>query len=147
MILLRLAFLGSARRAPILDTGTLARVHVFRNRLPMMHRAGWTGPRASSATAFAWLVWDREHHGPATINASAGWQWAPSGPIPGLRIRITGRIPPAPTFRPRFQELPALCLLGRGRSRSHTSSKRSMASWTSLSEGERATGVRSYQGG
>ena len=29
----------------------------------------------------------------------------------------------------------------------HTSSKRSMASWTSLSEGERATGVRSYQGG
>jgi hypothetical protein len=67
-MLLRLAFLESARRTPILDAGTLARVHVFRNRLPMMHRDGWTGPKASSATAFAWFVWDREHHGPATIN-------------------------------------------------------------------------------
>jgi hypothetical protein len=24
----------------------------------MMHRHGWTGPRASSNTAFAWFVWD-----------------------------------------------------------------------------------------
>jgi hypothetical protein len=24
----------------------------------MMHRYGWTGPRASSNTAFAWFVWD-----------------------------------------------------------------------------------------
>jgi hypothetical protein len=68
VVLLRLAFLESERRSSILDTGRLARVHVFKNRLPMMHRHGWTGPKASSATAFAWFVFDREYRGPATIN-------------------------------------------------------------------------------
>src|SRR5262245_47430653 len=48
--------------------GRLARVHVFRSRLPMMHRAGWSGPRASSAIAFAWFVWDRDHAGPAELH-------------------------------------------------------------------------------
>ena len=68
IMLLRLAFLESERRSHILDTGSLARIHVFRRRLPMMHRDGWTGPKASSAMAFAWFVWDRGHIGPATIN-------------------------------------------------------------------------------
>jgi hypothetical protein len=27
-------------------------------RLPMMHRAGWTGKRASSNTAYSWVIWD-----------------------------------------------------------------------------------------
>jgi hypothetical protein len=27
-------------------------------RLPMMHRAGWTGKRAPSNTAYSWIVWD-----------------------------------------------------------------------------------------
>ena len=67
IMLLRLAFLESERRRSILDGGLLARVHVFRNRLPMMHRAGWNGPRASSATPFAWFVWDRQHQGPTEI--------------------------------------------------------------------------------
>ena len=74
IMLLRLAFLESVRRAPILDTGLLARVHVFANRLPMMHRDGWTGRRASSAIAFAWFVFDRMHHGPATIDRI---RWTP----------------------------------------------------------------------
>lgn len=68
IMLLRLAFLESDRRTPILDDGRLARIYVFRKRLPMMHRAGWEGPRASSSMAFAWLVWDREHSGPATLS-------------------------------------------------------------------------------
>src|SRR5262249_45820631 len=68
IILLRLAFLESERRSRILDTGTLARVHVFRRRLPMMHRDGWKGPKASSAMAFAWFVWDRDHDGIPTLN-------------------------------------------------------------------------------
>jgi hypothetical protein len=67
-MLLRLAFLESTRRTPILESGQLARVHVFRDRLPRMHRHGWDGPRASSSIAFAWYVFDREHRGPATIN-------------------------------------------------------------------------------
>jgi hypothetical protein len=67
-LLLRLAFLESERRTPILDSGKLARVHVFRKRLPMMHRAGWNGPRASSAIPFAWFVWRHDHHGPTVID-------------------------------------------------------------------------------
>jgi hypothetical protein len=72
MMLLRLAFLESERRRAILDDAPLARVHVFRNRLPMMHRAGQgiVAPerQTSSALAFAWFVWDREHLGPATLH-------------------------------------------------------------------------------
>jgi hypothetical protein len=67
VMLLRLAFLESERRRPILDNGTLARVHVFRKRLPMMHRAGWEGKKGNSAMAFAWFVWDREHSGPTEL--------------------------------------------------------------------------------
>ena len=66
-MLLRLAFLESEKRRPILDGGQLARVLPFRNRLPMMHRDGWDGNKSSSAVAFAWFVWDRNHSGDATI--------------------------------------------------------------------------------
>jgi hypothetical protein len=68
IILCRLAFLESERRTRILDTGTLAAIHVFKRRLPMMHREAWTGLRASSAMPFAWFVWDRKQVGPATID-------------------------------------------------------------------------------
>lgn len=67
IMLLRLAFLESERRRPILDNGHLARVHVFRNRLPMMHRHGWQGPKSTSTTPFAWFVWDRNHAGPTEL--------------------------------------------------------------------------------
>lgn len=66
-MLLRLAFLEGVERSPILDGGKLARVHVFRNRLPRMHRAGWEGKRSSSRVAYAWFVWDRFHSGPPTL--------------------------------------------------------------------------------
>lgn len=74
IMLLRLNYLeggtpktaAGRERARVLDK--LSRVHVFSNRLPMMHRAGWKGPRASSAIAFAWYVWDRDHKGPTTID-------------------------------------------------------------------------------
>jgi len=65
IMLLRLAFLESKRRSHVLDNGQLKRVYVFRERLPMMHRVGWQGPRASSSIAFAWFVWDRNYHGEA----------------------------------------------------------------------------------
>ena len=67
IMLLRLAFLESRRRSALLDSGALARVHVFKDRLPMMHRNGWQGPRASSSIAFAWFVFDRSHSGPAIL--------------------------------------------------------------------------------
>lgn len=67
IMLLRLAFYESDRRTPILDGGKLARVHVFRKRLPMMHRAGWEGRKSNSGMAFAWFVWDRDHSGPTEL--------------------------------------------------------------------------------
>lgn len=69
-MLLRLAFLEGRRDGPsrILDDGRLARVHVFKNRLPMMHRDGWEGPRTTNSTAFAWFVWQADHSGPAELN-------------------------------------------------------------------------------
>ena len=67
-MLLRLAFLESERRRDVLDEAGLIRIHVFRDRLPMMHRDGWTGNRASNAVAFAWYVWQRGYIGNATID-------------------------------------------------------------------------------
>jgi hypothetical protein len=68
IMLLRLAFLESERRSHILDNGKLARVLVFAKRLPMMHREGWQGPRATSAIPFAWFVWHQDHSGPANLS-------------------------------------------------------------------------------
>jgi hypothetical protein len=68
IMLLRLAFLESERRRPILEGRGLARIHVFRNRLPMMHRDGWEGRKAASNVAFAWFVWVRSHGGPPTVH-------------------------------------------------------------------------------
>ena len=68
IMLLRLAFFESARRSFILENRGLARIHVFRKRLPMMHRQGWEGRKANSGMAFCWMVWDRMHKGPTTID-------------------------------------------------------------------------------
>ena len=68
VILARLALLESVRRTKILDGGDLARVHVFRKRLPFMHRDGYEGPKNSnSGMAFAWFVLDKAHSGPTEL--------------------------------------------------------------------------------
>jgi hypothetical protein len=70
IMLLRLAFIESERRRAILDCGKLSKVYVFRNRLPMMHRAGrgtMAAKTNSSAMAFAWFVWDQAHNGPTEM--------------------------------------------------------------------------------
>jgi hypothetical protein len=82
-LLMRLGFLeagdprSKAGRARIfcLDEHPPARVNVFRNRLPMMHRDGWNGRKATSAMAFAWLIWDRTHKGLTTLSRIS---WEPS---------------------------------------------------------------------
>jgi hypothetical protein len=79
IMLLRLAFLESERRCGILEGRGLARVHVFRKRLPMMHRDQWAGRKANSGMAFAWFVWNRDHAEPATIDRIS---WKPK-PAPG----------------------------------------------------------------
>ena len=76
IMLLRLAFLESERRSPLLDRGKLARIHVFKRRLPFMHRDSWTGPRASSAIPFAFFVWERDHTGPIIVDRIS---WSKTG--------------------------------------------------------------------
>ncbi len=68
IMLMPLRFLASVRRTDILEAGDLARVHVFRERLPRMHREGWAGKKTGSQIDFAWFVWDRHHQGPTTID-------------------------------------------------------------------------------
>lgn len=68
IVLLRLGFYESNRRTKLLEESGLVRIHVFRNRLPFMHREGWEGPKAASAIAFAWFVFSREHKGPTIID-------------------------------------------------------------------------------
>jgi hypothetical protein len=67
IMLLRLAFLESEGRSSILDGGYLARVHVFRDRLPMMHRDGWDGPKSTNTIAFAWFVWEHGWNKPTEL--------------------------------------------------------------------------------
>ena len=71
-LLLRLAFLESVGRTDILEHRGLRAVHVFRRRLPMMHRDGWNGLRASSAIPFGWFVWNRDHRGPTIVDRIGG---------------------------------------------------------------------------
>jgi hypothetical protein len=75
-MLLPLTFLEGQRRSAALESGSLARVHVFRKRLPRMHRHGWAGPRATSTVAFAWFCWDSRHRGPTELHRIS-WGGAP----------------------------------------------------------------------
>ncbi len=82
--LLRLSFLEAGNektaagraRLRVLDGGALARVLVFQQRLPMMHREGWTGPRSTNTVPFAWFIFDGDHKGPATVERIS---WIDSG--------------------------------------------------------------------
>jgi hypothetical protein len=67
-LLLRLAFLESVGRTGLLEHSGLRRVLVFRKRLPRMHRSSYTGPKASSAMAFAWMCWHRNYAGPTILS-------------------------------------------------------------------------------
>jgi hypothetical protein len=91
ILLLRLAFIETTGRSDILDGGQLARVYVFRNRLPMIHRDGWTGPGVtSSAMPLSWYVWDRHHRGPIELRRIS-WEALPANgdglDIPGFLRR------------------------------------------------------------
>src|SRR5215472_10081738 len=74
IMLLRLAFLESERRCNILEGRGLARVHVFRIRLPMMHRDQWAGKKANSGMSFAWMTWIRGYNDGPTIIQRVSWE-------------------------------------------------------------------------
>jgi hypothetical protein len=63
IVLERIQFLES--RTEFWAQRKLARVWFFQNRLPRMHRADWTGKRASAGMSLAWFVFRADHDGSA----------------------------------------------------------------------------------
>lgn len=62
-MLLNLNFLAGFEdpdRLFVMDECPPSRIYVFTRRLPMMHRDGWEGDKASSQMNTAWFVWERE---------------------------------------------------------------------------------------
>lgn len=98
IMLLRLAFMESERRSHILEGRGLAQIHCFRKRLPMMHRAGWEGRKATSGMAFAWFVWDRSHTGSTTVDRIS-WESERNGHAEPRRIRSRPARPRGPAPR------------------------------------------------
>jgi hypothetical protein len=47
----------------VMDECPPSRVYVFTKRLPMMHRDGWDGPKATSQMNTAWFVWEQNEDG------------------------------------------------------------------------------------
>jgi hypothetical protein len=69
-LLCRLAWLETRERAQLFAETPLARVWVFADRLPMMHRCGYDGRKLkNSPTAYAWFVFDHAHSGAPTLGS------------------------------------------------------------------------------
>jgi len=67
IVLQRLMALEGAGRSDLID-GHLVRVWAGKERLPQMHREGWTGKRSNqSGTPFAWFVFQPEARGSEPI--------------------------------------------------------------------------------
>lgn len=68
----------------VMDDCPPARVYVFKRRLPMMHRDGWEGSKASSRMNTAWFVWEMQEdgtYGDCTIARRVDWKdYLPSEP-------------------------------------------------------------------
>ncbi|MCM2472134.1 hypothetical protein HGO38_01415 [Rhizobium sp. CG5] len=52
-----------ADRVFVMETCPPSRIYLFSRRLPMMHRDGWQGNKASSQMNTAWFVWERNDDG------------------------------------------------------------------------------------
>lgn len=50
-------------RRYVMDEHPPSRIYAFTRRLPMMHRDGWDGNKASSQMNTAWFVWERNDDG------------------------------------------------------------------------------------
>ena len=73
----RLSWLEGAKRADLIDTH-LDQILLGIERLPMMHRDGWEGPKlAASAMPFAWFRFERRRElGRATRFKRISWRGA-----------------------------------------------------------------------
>jgi hypothetical protein len=67
ILLLRAMFIEGSGRTDVIEDMGLRSVHVFRNRLPMMHRDGFDGPKNGSSVPFAWFDWHLDYKGPIRL--------------------------------------------------------------------------------
>lgn len=75
IVLLRLAALEGARRSDLIDRHLVA-VMPFIERLPMMHRDGWQGQRATSATPYAWFMFSPDERERPVLLERISWRAA-----------------------------------------------------------------------
>ncbi len=99
-LLLNLNFLAGFEdpdRRYVMDENPPSRIYVFTRRLPMMHRDGWDGPKASSQMNTAWFVWEANDDGsygqgyPQMIRVD----WLAFADAPALSPGAGGHVAPA----------------------------------------------------
>jgi hypothetical protein len=74
IVLLRLAALEGTGRSDLID-GSLVRLWIGIERLPMMHRDGWDGPRLNgSAAPYAWFHFATDHPGGGFVGRRMSWR-------------------------------------------------------------------------
>ncbi|MBB2841298.1 UNVERIFIED_ORG: hypothetical protein GGE64_005080 [Rhizobium etli] len=125
-LLLNLNFLcGFADEARnfVMDENPPARVYVFKRRLPMMHREGYEGPKASSRMNTAWFVWERQddgRYGDTTVIKRVDWkefedaealQPCAGGTIGDINFDEFRRDTPRKTLHERVEDISAKALL------------------------------------
>lgn len=118
-LLLNLNFLcgfADDNRNFVMDENPPARVYVFKHRLPMMHREGWDGPKASSRMNTAWFVWELQSnatYGKSTALHRVDWMDFVDAEAldPGARSHagnaefVATAEPPRKTFDERLAEM------------------------------------------
>ncbi|MBB4574415.1 hypothetical protein [Rhizobium lentis] len=125
-LLLNLNFLcGFADEARnfVMDENPPARVYVFKRRLPMMHREGYEGPKASSRMNTAWFVWERQEdgsYGDTTVIKRVDWkdfeeaqalQPGAGGNIGNINFDEFRRDTPRKTLDERVEDISAKALI------------------------------------
>jgi hypothetical protein len=60
VVLERIQWCETRKRAKLFRECGLTRVWVFSDRVPRMHKAGWLGKQASPAMALCWFVFERD---------------------------------------------------------------------------------------
>jgi len=58
-----------------------SRIYAFAHRLPMMHRDGYTGPKAESSMNTAWFIWERNADGSYGRKTKLWGDEKPDGPV------------------------------------------------------------------
>ncbi|MFC3163082.1 hypothetical protein [Ciceribacter thiooxidans] len=89
-------------RCYVMDENPPSRVYVFTRRLPMMHRDGWEGKKASSQMNTGWFIWERNGDGSYGSEETRVIRvdWARFADAPALLPGAGGNVSPAVVMGP-----------------------------------------------